>query len=119
MLICLHYQLRDSINGFNFEHLFTADHLKPNLFCQGDFLCLLDINLVSIFPQNSNMTNNKNHPPLLPGICYPELSGCITTLIVEVANFGAAMATLIDQDGYMCVYPGIVSCVIGRKVCHY
>ena len=31
-------------------------------------------------------------------VCHPELSGCITTLI-EVANFGAAMDTLIDQDG--------------------
>ena len=33
---------------------------------------------------------------------HPELSGCITTLTVrnmEVANFCAAMNTLIDQDG--------------------
>ena len=32
---------------------------------------------------------------------HPELSGCITTLLVrnEVANFCAAMDTLIDQDG--------------------
>ena len=35
------------------------------------------------------------------GWAHPELSGCITTLSVcnEVANFCAAMDTLIDQDG--------------------
>ena len=31
---------------------------------------------------------------------HPELSGCITTLTLEVANFGAAIDTLIDQDAY-------------------
>ena len=39
---------------------------------------------------------------LFPGHNLPELSGCITTLTVrntEVANFCAAMDTLIDQDG--------------------
>ena len=38
----------------------------------------------------------------IQGYPHPELSGCITTLIVrgvEVANFGAAMDTLIDEDG--------------------
>ena len=38
-----------------------------------------------------------------PGQKYPELSSCITALTVreavEVANFCAAMDTLIDQDG--------------------
>ena len=42
--------------------------------------------------------------PCLGG-CHPGLSGCITTLTVrntlEVANFSAAMDTLIDQDGGM------------------
>ena len=33
---------------------------------------------------------------------HPELSGCITTLAVEVANFCAAMDTLIDQDDFHC-----------------
>ena len=33
-------------------------------------------------------------------MCHPELLGCITTLI-EVENFGAAIDTLIDQDGYV------------------
>ena len=36
---------------------------------------------------------------------HPELSDCITTLTVrnmEVANFCAAMDTLIDQDVYTC-----------------
>ena len=39
----------------------------------------------------------------IQGSNHPELSGCITTLIVrnmEVENFGAAIDTLIDQDGF-------------------
>ena len=35
------------------------------------------------------------------GVKHHELSGCITTLtVVDVANFCAAMNTLIDQDEY-------------------
>ena len=38
----------------------------------------------------------------LPHELHPELSGCITTLtvrnVMEVANFCAAMDTLIDQN---------------------
>ena len=43
---------------------------------------------------------------------HPELSGCITTLIVrntEVANFCAAMDTLIDQDDVS--YGNLCSCM--------
>ena len=39
---------------------------------------------------------------VIPGWDHPELSGCITTFSVrntEVANFCAAMDTLIYQDG--------------------
>ena len=39
---------------------------------------------------------------------HPELSGCITTLTVrntEVANFCAAMDTLIDQDDSLSIHP--------------
>ena len=44
-----------------------------------------------VFLQNSSVNwMFTNH--------HPELSGCITTLSVEVANFCAAMDTLIDQD---------------------
>ena len=48
---------------------------------------------------------------------HPELSGCITTLIVrnmEAANFGAAMDNLIDQDAYIWVY--ILVCFIGEEL---
>ena len=41
---------------------------------------------------------------------HPELSGCITTLM-EVANFGAAIDTLIDQDDEGWVYV--------MTVCHH
>ena len=38
-------------------------------------------------------------------LCHPELSGCITTLIVRnTANFCAAIDTLIDQDDVAYVY---------------
>ena len=47
------------------------------------------------------------------GGTHPELLGCITTLtvcnVMEVANFCAAMDTLIDQDGGNCV--GKVECL--------
>ena len=35
---------------------------------------------------------------MLPMSTHPELSGCITTLIVRNANFGAAMDTFRDED---------------------
>ena len=67
---------------------------------QSHFCCLLlDLhlkeNLVDFEPCWLWL-NIQWHRPACP---HPELSGCITTLIVEVANFGAAIDTLIDQDG--------------------
>ena len=46
---------------------------------------------------------------VLHGAYHPELSGCITTL-TEVANFCAAMDTLIGQDGCIFDFWGVTKC---------
>ena len=58
-----------------------------------------------------------------PIVIHPELSGCITTQIVrntymEVANFGAAIDTLINQDDRHTALSEISNRILGKILLH-